>query len=678
MSGAPTRLPLALGAALVTGLLGLVLWCGGPRGLIYVGLYALTLLPGLPIGWRLFGRDQPAGWVGGAFIGYGLTALAFWAAIRIGSPHPLFFALMWLAVTVLVWLLVSRDMPPLVPLPPFTWRGAAAGLLVLLLVFALLTLPFARLGAADASGRRYYRAYFTADFIWHTALTQELARFDTPPRNPFFAHDALHYYYTYFLVPAVLSGPERAPLVPVETALKITAINTALLMASLLFAAIWSVAGRAWPAAAASLLAFVAPSFEGLYKIWDLWRHRLPLSRLADINIDAVTAWDFHGLRIDGLVRSMWYTPQHTTSFSLGLVAVIVAMWLPERPRRLTYLTTGLALGLSVSMNPLLGAAFCATYGVTVAFDVATRRLAPAVLPEQVLTVVPVALALGWCVANRMGEGAGSHLSFGWLYDARNAPVLTLILSLGGLLIPAAVGCWTWPTIRLRRVVPAAGGVVVGLALLYLVTLTDRSWVGFRAGNILQVTLPLLAARALTGLLDAGYRRIAIVGVVALLMAGAPTTVIDTYNAQDIGNLHMGPGFPWTISLSPAQQAGLAWIRHFTPQRTIVQADPETRFRSNWSIIPTFAGRRMAAGQALPLLPEPHQAGAAARVHALLTALPLDTAHDEARRLGIDYFWIDEDDVAGRLGGDPARFLPRPDLFALAFRQDQVAIYRVQ
>lgn len=676
MSGPPSRAPLTLSATLLTGLLGLVLWCGGVPGAVYFGLYVLALLPGLPLGWRLLGRDQPAGWIAGALIGYASTALAFWVPIRFGAARPSSFLIAWFVLAMAVWLLVRRGGDPLVVLPRFTRRDAATGLLLMHLVVAFLALPFGRLGSIDATGTRYYRAYLTADFVWHTALTQELARFDSPPHNPFFARDPVHYYYTYFLVPAVLSGPVRAPLVTVETALKITAIGAATLMFSLLFLATWSVTGRSGVAAAASVLALMAPSFEGLSEIGDFLRRGIPLSRLADVNIDALTAWDFHGLRIDGLVRSMWYTPQHTTSFALGLIAVIVAVRLPGRARPLAYVLTGLALGLSVTMNPLLGAAFCAIYGATVLYDVLRGRLALVALLEQPLTVVPVLLGLSWCLANGMGDVAGAHLSFGWLFDAKNSPVLTLFLSLGGLLIPAAIGCLRWRGLEFRPIVPALAGVVVGLCLLYLVWLTDRSWVGFRAGNVLQVTLPLLAARGIAGLWDSGRRKLVAVGFATLLLAGAPTTLIDTYNAQDISNLRMGPGFPWTITLSPAQQAACAWIRK-TPPRTVVQADPLARDRQNWSIIPTFAGRRMAMGQALPLLPEPQQAGGKERAHAILVTMPLLAAHDEARRLGIDYLWFDEDDVTAKLGANPPRFLEHPELFTLVFRQNEVFVYRV-
>jgi len=138
----------------------------------------------------------------------------------------------------------------------------------------------------------------------------------------------------------------------------------------------------------------------------------------------------------------------------------------------------------------------------------------------------------------------------------------------------------------------------------------------------------------------------------------------------------MGPGFPWTITLSPAQQAGCEWIRK-TPPRTVVQADPLARDRQNWSIIPTFAGRRMAVGQALPLLPEPQQQGGKERAHAILVTLPPLPAHDEARRLGINYLWFDEDDVSAKIGANPPRFKDHPELFTLVFQQNDVFIYHV-
>jgi hypothetical protein len=670
-----SRLVNALSVTLGISFLALVTWCGGARGLVYAALYGVALVPGLPIGWRLFGRRHPAGWVSGAIVGYGLTSLALWLPIRLGYPASWAFVIAWAAVTIAAWGILPRREGELVSLPPFTRRDALAWVILLQLVVLFLAFPFGRLGERDTSGRRYYRAYFTADFIWHTALTQEIARREWPPRNPYYARDPVHYYWTYYLVPAVLSGPPARPLVDVETALILTALGQALLMFSLVYFAAWSAcSGRAGPAFAASLIALMAPSFEGLYKVVQFMRRGVPFDALRDLNIDAISAWDFRGLRIDGLVRSMWYTPQHETSFALGLVAVLVASRLARTARWPTVLLAGIALGLSVAMNPVLGAAFCAIYGTTVLIDVVARRLPFAALWLQGLAIVPVLLALGWCVASEMGSTAGAHLFIGWLYDTR-APILTLFLSLGGLLLPALAGLLP-SRVPFRPALPAVPGLVVGLGLLYFVSLSDRSWVGFRAGNILQVVLPMLAARAFAALADRGGTRVLTATAVILVAAGAPTTLIDTYNAQDVANLRQGPGFKWTLVLSPDQQAAYEWIRHSTPPDAVIQADPLPRDRKNWSVIPTFAARRMAAGLAIPLLPEPQQEGLPERAHAIITRLPLAEAHTEAQALGIDYLYLDGDDEGGAAVRD--RFRARPELFTEMFRRGDVVVYAVR
>ena len=87
---------------------------------------------------------------------------------------------------------------------------------------------------------------------------------------------------------------------------------------------------------------------------------------------------------------------------------------------------------------------------------------------------------------------------------------------------------------------------MLGLLVFYLVRLSvEGSYIGFRAGQLLQLALPGLAAllllHACGGGLAAGGRRPSTIarGTAGI---GLPTTLIDTYNAQDIGNRRMGPG----------------------------------------------------------------------------------------------------------------------------------------
>ena len=309
-------------AGLFAACLATVLWiASGAAGLLYLPLYALATLPGLPLGFALFGRRHAAGWIGGALLGYGLTQLALWIAIASGFGSGVTATLAWLALSAATFSLARLIGPgPAIEMPQWTASDTHALLLVLLLVPAVMGPPYRNLGRADETGTRYYRAYFTADFVWHSALAYELGKFSLPPRNPYLAPRAMNYYWTYFLLPATVA--ETAPvgvLRNVEACLKANAVLSGVLMIGALFLLVRTATDRPAPAAVAVSLAVLAASAEGVYEIRTLLATGRPLSALLDTNIDAITNWRFGGLRIDNIPRSLWYTPQHTTSIALGL-----------------------------------------------------------------------------------------------------------------------------------------------------------------------------------------------------------------------------------------------------------------------------------------------------------------------------------------------------------------------
>src|SRR5688572_31530607 len=90
----------------------------------------------------------------------------------------------------------------------------------------------------------------------------------------------------------------------------------------------------------------------------------------------------------------------------------------------------------------------------------------------------------------------------------------------------------------------AVAGTILGLVVFYFVRLSvERSYIGFRAGQLLQLMLPGLAALFFARLWRPERKwRVATAAIAGiLLMIGLPTTLIDTYNAQDIDNRRMGP-----------------------------------------------------------------------------------------------------------------------------------------
>ena len=648
---------------------------------LYIAIYAIALIAGLPLGFALFGRRHPAGWICGAVIGYALTAFAIWLPIDVGRASGVPFDLAWMATELLVFLAARQIPSPLVNLPAWTRRDSTALLCVVLLTLAIAVPPFIRAGASDAAGNRYYRAYFTADFVWHEALTSELAKFASPPRNPYLAHRPIHYYWTYFLLPAAAAGSLPNGMDHVEAILKVNAVGTALLFASAIFLFAWTVAPRAWPVAAGVMMAILSSSAEGVYALWRFWQRGVPLGEVRNLNIDALSNWwPPGGLRIDGLQRCFWWVPQHSMAYALGLIALAVTTAGGSGAPLAAIVIAGLALAGAAMMNPFVGGVFSLVWGLAVVVDAARSGDVLRRVLRHAVAAVPVALAILWCVGNQMVEGAGGALQFGWLGEARNGPVWTLLLSLGPVLVAALVGLLACLPPEGNRPLAPALLAFVGLLLMYFVRLdVDRAWVGFRAGQIFLVAAPALIA---CGLSAAGtWRRVSIAVAIVGAAIGAPTTIIDTYNAQDITNFAQSPNGPWTVTVTAEEQQGLDWLRRETPADAIVQMDPLARERSTWSLIPSLAQRRMAAGRPISLLGgtqnDSEYGERSARVKTMYATPDAQAAWDTARALRIDYIWIDRTERTAYPSG-MAKFDAGADRFAPVFRNDEVSIYRVR
>jgi uncharacterized membrane protein len=334
-------------------------------------------------------------------------------------------------------------------------------------------------------------------------------------------------------------------------------------------------------------------------------------------------------------------------------------------------------LGLATTLNPFLGAVFSGIYGLAVLADGAFTRAPLRAIASHWPAAVSPALAVAWGVANEMGEGAGQALTVGLVGFARNASLLTLMLGLGPVLLPALGGFLPDRRLPAQPARTALLGLVMGLFLFYFVVLSERSWVGFRAGQIMLAMLTLPLARVFARLLANGMRVLACVLAAAILILGAPTTVIDTRNAADIGNRRMAPGFPWTLSVSPAQREALRWIRTNTRPEAVVQAEPMVRGRAHWSFIPTFAGRRTSAGLPISLLPMPEYQERSGQVQAIFTSPHMETAHADARRLGIEYVWVDGHEQQA-YPGVIERFDGAHQFFRPVFRNAEVVVYAVR
>ena len=671
----------AAGAFLVLATIVGLFVAAGPGAILYGVVFVVAVAPGIPVGFALFGRRHPAAWIAGALIGYGLTQLTLWAVIAARVPGPLPFAAAWilvLAASIVLSRAVGSDARAgSIDTPTWTATDLRALFLVLLLVPALMGITYRNLGRADAQGNRYYRAYFTADFLWHAALASELGKYSVPPKNPYLAPRAMNYYWTYFLLPATVAreAPELlAPLRDVQRCLKANAMLAGLLMMGALFLLVRSAVKGPGPAALAVVVVVLAASAEGLYAIAEVVAQGRSLAVLADTNIDAITSWSFGGLRIDNIPRSLWYTPQHTTSIALGLIALTIAALAGAKARPAAVVGAGLSLGLATTMNPLLGALCSLMYGTCIIVDGIRGPGGILNIARHAIAALFVAGAVGWAALSHVMDGAGSAVAVGLSSFARSHPFITLMLSLGPVLLPAIPGILrpAGDTTR-RAVIIGSSGILIGLVVLYFVRISEASWVGFRAGQILLVSIPMLLARTFEGLtrpLRAGL-------AVLILLIGLPTTVVDTFNAQDIWNRRPGPGFRWTIWTTPDQEQAFAWIKNNTSMTAIVQMEPMVRAREHWTLIPSFAGRRMAAGIPISLLPIPEYQERSETVKRIFETDDPQAGSALARRLRLNYLYVDQDDLGAYPAGTQ-KFDLHPELFERVFANRSVRIYRVR
>jgi uncharacterized membrane protein len=282
-------------------------------------------------------------------------------------------------------------------------------------------------------------------------------------------------------------------------------------------------------------------------------------------------------------------------------------------------------------------------------------------------------VAFAWSLGNEVAEGAGGAIRFGIGGPASRHPLQTLGLSLGPLLAGAALGV---PALRGRigsRLVPTTVGCAIALVAMFAMRLSvDEFWVGFRTGHILQVLLIVLVAGGLARV----QRRWTVPLLAALTVVGLPTTAIDYWNAQDTSNRRMGPGFRWTVAISPDSQAALDWLRTNTPATSIVQMDPLARGRETWSLIPSFAERRLAAGLPISLLNTPEYRDRSGLVRDLYSTADAPQAWQLARRLGIDYIYGDAVERTAYADG-MAKFDAAPALFRRSFSRGGATVWSV-
>jgi hypothetical protein len=604
----------ATGAVLALALvLSALLFGSVAKAAFYAISLAIFVAPGIPLAKRWL--DPPLSIPAGAVLGYLASSLAASVLARFELLGP---GTMIAATTGLYFAL--RLAASLVPERPRGNAGADGGFFsaALLLPLLVVALPFLRVGAAVPDGVAF-RAYFSADLMTHLSVVAELQKGAYPPTNPFYAGEPLHYYWLFFGQPAAFgaSGTNQGALLSLYLA-------SGMLFTGLLYGA-GRALGLAPPRALlATAVTLLAVSYEGLLT---LARHLSGAGSFRETNVDAFGRWVLGLVSLDGLHRSVLYTPQHLFSYSL-LVVLLVLVLRGEPRDRAGALLLGVLLG-GMAGTSIVTAILAGPWTIGVMFF--RRESFRRFFDLSLWTAGPALLFLAAYVALGFFGDAGGALT---LRSPRwPEPFSVLVLECGALCLLCAYRLSTGFR-RFDREVAALAGLAL-LAVLFLdLEGYEGVWMAWRAGSVLLIALGFLAAPALGGSISARH-------ALAILPAVA-TAVLDLVNAQDISNRNLSAGeFRWTTVVSRDEWEALQWMRTETPEDSMAQWDVRARELGEWALLPAIAERRMAAGSPIFLLDlRKYRVRERREIRPIFTSGDPFEAHRLATGLGIDYLFV--------------------------------------
>lgn len=674
-----TERTLARGGPAVTaaGYLALLAAVASPVALLFgVSLQIAFVVPGIALARAIAGPGL--GWLislaFGPLLGQALGSLALtgvWAAggrgIWVVLAAPL------LVATVIV---PARRLQGRWRLPATSPGDRLALAALLLIVPVIVGLPFAHVGEITADGQ-FYRAYFTADYVWRRAVVAELAKGAFLPVNPYLNGDALHYYW----MPHLLTAAQyrfAGAWATLDELLLIRSVCIDAFFVAFLYGMVRVFGVRPWASAAGVGFVIVSSSFEGLYAWLDFAIRGVPLHELTNLNIDAITRWYIRGIPIDGLQRLLFYQPHHAVGYVAGLLGVLAVSRRARAFDPVAMAVAGLLLGLSIAISSFAGVMFTAGAALFEAISVARQRDWRRGLAHAVASAIPLALASGLVFALHYVDASGSVVEFGVNRLATRSFWLVTALSFGPVLILAVAAVSV--ILRTGRQDLGEWGALAAACVVFyfLINVRDHQdvYVGWRVGHLLFMSATVLAGILFDHVATLANRRTAVLGVVAVGLAGLPTTVIDVYNTQDLTNNRAAPGFTWTLRLTPDDRQAFHWIRLNTRPEEVVQVDPFARDSETWAYLPAFAERRMAAGLPISMVPLKKYEDASAQMRAIFDE-PALSSYERATRGGVNYVLVGPPERSAHPGVE-ARLDALPELMPLLFRNGTISIYGVR
>lgn len=484
-------------------------------------------------------------------------------------------------------------------LPETLWE-----LVVPLIALSLAVLPLYQVGS-EFAGAHHFHAFFNADYFKHIAHSEELARGEFPPLNPFAAGQGLHYYWAFYLLPATVIRLSGFDVSGVEALLAVGLLQTGTL-GLLAFGLCYRLSGGgAKSAAVAVILTLLSLSWDGLAALLDWGIAQQTGRAVAMINQEKLEFTAFFGA--DGhLAGSTWqrlclYLPQH----QLALLLFFAWAWLfavsgSERSDTTRWLRVLLLLpmplisflvGLLAAVTMVLCELFRdPRFNSALIWGAALVLALCLLVPAGILSITPSEHALDPFLSRGYKVLVPLSERIGWMLP-QLVTTFGVTLPLGvagiGLLLSAP---------RRERSLIILPGITLSVALLcYLVAellLEGR----LRVETELKTSFLLLAGLMMGSTLFLsrlppviGVWRLFYVVCLMLLLGGVASPVHDL-----VWHASFQPAYD--VAVPEADMQALRWIRKNTPVDTVFQQPLEAPFllggRDAW--VAVIGARRVA------------------------------------------------------------------------------------
>jgi len=529
------------------------------------------------------------------------------------------------------------------------------GLLIGVLLVGLLVIPYSRVGTATGDGIAY-RAYYSGDYLKHVAVTAELTRGVLPPDNPYFAGKKLHYYWMFYVFPALMTeitGPDRVEDV----------LQTVNLLLAGVFIGMWVFAAHAliyrrWARLLVMLTPFCFASFEGVAVFREVMKKGWPWDGFRAYNVDGYTRWILGQPEVDTLFRLIQYNMQHIIPAAFFIVFLMLFSSRTMVSRRQAA-GMGLVCALSIGHSGFLGSFLTLWTGLCLVIlgPWNRRGIRERLVLATVMALPPLAALFIYKTGFQMLGNTGNPLMLTLVKPVAEHPIRFLLLNFG-IAVTGLPGIFFWR--RGHR--PAI--ILATLAMIWVACVIVPDWpsdVGVKVGYTLAMALALLTGRWIDRLPDKTGLRIAapLVLIPGALLA-LPTLAMEVYNSADIENDR------YVSRIDPVDWDAYRFMRRNLSPDARIQTGPNIReANAPFSPIPTFAHRHTYCGDWMHahifLIPERLYKIRLDQVRRMYTNRDPAAVHSLCRNAGITHLYWGTSENENH--GAPHHLLLRPDLF---------------